>query len=341
VSVPRSVVVTGASGWLGQNLVRALAPDRERVRCLVRSPDECAALALVGSSVEVVRGDLRDPAAMDRLFDGLSGATVFHAASVIHPNGRTRELFDVNVGGTQMVLDRARRADSARFVHVSSNSPFGVNAAPTERFTEESAFDPYLAYGQSKMEAEQLVARSFERGDLATVVIRPPWFYGPFQPDRQTRFFAAVRRGRFPLVGDGTSRRSVVYTGNLVHGLLCAERTPAAAGRAYWIADPEPLEMRTIITTVADALEAEGLPVRRRAPIRIPVVAARTAAWLDGALQAGGRYVQALHVLGEMQYTIACDVSRARAELGYAPETNLLDGMRASVRWCLERGVQL
>jgi nucleoside-diphosphate-sugar epimerase len=99
--------------------------------------------------------------------------------------------------------------------------------------------------------------------------------------------------------------------------------------------------MRTIITTVADALEAEGLPVRRRAPIRIPVVAARTAAWLDGALQAGGRYVQALHVLGEMQYTIACDVSRARAELGYAPETNLLDGMRASVRWCLERGVQL
>ena len=341
MTVPRTVVVTGASGWLGQNLVRALAPDRERVRCLVRSPDECAALALVGSNVEVVRGDIRDPAAMDRLFDGLSGTTVFHTASVIHPNGRTRELFDVNVGGTQMVLDRARRADSARFVHVSSNSPFGVNDAPTDRFTEESAFHPYLAYGQSKMEAEQLVARTFERGDLATVVIRPPWFYGPFQPERQSRFFAAVRRGRFPHVGDGTSRRSVVYTGNLVHGLLCAERTAAAAGRAYWIADPEPLEMRTIIATVADALEAEGLPVRRGAPIRIPVVAARTAAWLDRALQERGRYAQALHVLGEMQYTIACDVARARAELGYAPETNLLDGMRASVRWCLERGVRL
>jgi nucleoside-diphosphate-sugar epimerase len=51
--------------------------------------------------------------------------------------------------------------------------------------------------------------------------------------------------------------------------------------------------------------------------------------------------VQPLHVLGELKDTIACDVSRARAELGYAPETTLLDGMRASVRWCLERGLAL
>src|SRR5581483_730976 len=109
-------------------------------------------------------------------------ATVCPAAGVIHPAGAVRELYDVNVGGTQLVLDRARRAGTSRFVHVSSNSPFGANPTPEDRFTEDSPFNPYLGYGQSKFEAEQLVQRSFERGDLATVIVRPPWFYGPYQP---------------------------------------------------------------------------------------------------------------------------------------------------------------
>ncbi|GIU90791.1 MAG: hypothetical protein KatS3mg010_1890 [Acidimicrobiia bacterium] len=58
-------------------------------------------------------------------------------------------------------------------------------------------------------------------------------------------------------------------------------------------------------------------------------------------LQAAGRYVQAVHVLGELKDTIACDISRARSELGYEPRVTLLEGMRASVRWCIERGVPI
>ncbi|MDQ6855205.1 MAG: NAD(P)-dependent oxidoreductase, partial [Actinomycetota bacterium] len=218
-----TAVVTGAAGWLGQNLVRALSAERERVRCLVHGADEAPLLEVVGPSVETVAGDVRDPATVDRLFDGVGKASVFHAAGVIHPERHTRDLFDVNVGGTQLVLDRARRGGITRFVHVSSNSPFGANATPDERFTEESRYNPYLAYGQSKMEAEQLVQRSHDRGDVPAVIVRAPWFYGPFQPARQTRFFSTVRRGMFPIPGPGTNRRSLAYTGNLVQGLLCAE----------------------------------------------------------------------------------------------------------------------
>ena len=115
-------------------------------------------------------------------------------------------------------------------MHVSSNSPFGANRSSDDRFDEDSPFAPYMAYGRSKLEAEQLVQRSYDRGDLATVIVRPPWFYGPFQPERQTQFLAAVRRGRFPLVGPGTQRRSMVYTGNLVQGVLLAERVDGRAG---------------------------------------------------------------------------------------------------------------
>jgi nucleoside-diphosphate-sugar epimerase len=333
-------VVTGASGWLGQNLVRALAREREHVRCLVQNPDEAPLLEVVAPAVEVIVGDVRDPAALDRLFEGLGSASIFHCAAVIHPQRHTRQFFDVNVAGTELVLDRARHASAVRFLHVSSNSPFGANPTPADRFNEDSPYAPYLGYGQSKLEAEQLVQQSHDRGDVATVILRAPWFYGPYQPPRQTRFFATVRRGRFPLVGAGTQRRSMVFTGNLVQGLLRAEVAEAAPGRAYWIADAEPHELREVLQAVREALEAEGLPVSPRRP-RLPASVGALAAGLDGFLQGRGRYVQALHVLGELKDTIACDISRARAELGYEPSTGLLEGMRASVRWCLERGEPL
>jgi nucleoside-diphosphate-sugar epimerase len=340
-NVPASnVVVTGAAGWLGQNLVRALAsqPVRHRIRCLVSRRSDASLLEVIDPRIEVVVGDVRDPTVVDELFDGVGPASVLHAAAVIHPTRSVRELFDVNVGGTQLVLDRARRVGAARFVHVSSNSPFGANRSSDDRFDEDSQFAPYMAYGRSKLEAEQLVQRSYDRGDLATVILRPPWFYGPFQPDRQTKFLSAVRRGRFPLVGPGTQRRSMVYTGNLVQGVLLAEVVEAAPGHAYWIADAEPYTLRDVIQTVQRALEAEGLSVSGRRPLPVPRIAGVVAEKLDGIAQAAGRYVQVLHVLGELKDTIACDISRARKELGYAPTVALYDGMRASVRWCLERG---
>jgi nucleoside-diphosphate-sugar epimerase len=337
---PSTVVVTGAAGWFGQNLVRSLAaePQRDRIRCLVRSADDAARLEVVDRRIETVAGDVRDPVVIDRLFDGVGAASVFHAAAVIHPARHVRELYDVNVGGTQLVLDRARRADAVRFVHISSNSPFGANASPHDRFDEDSPFHPYLAYGASKLEAEQLVQRAFDRGDLATVILRPPWFYGPFQPERQSQFFSGIRKGTFPLVAPGTQQRSMVFTGNLVQGAQRAEVADAAPGHAYWIADAEPYELRTILATVREALAAEGLTVTDRVPLRIPHGAAVVAAKLDAALQSAGRYVQALHVLGELKDTIACDISRARKELGYEPTVALYEGMRESVRWCLAQG---
>jgi nucleoside-diphosphate-sugar epimerase len=333
-----TAVVTGAGGWLGQNLVRALAPTRERVRCLVHDEAEASLLSVVGPTVDAMVGDVRDPASMDALFEGVGAAAVFHAAGVIHPLGSTKSLFDVNVGGTQLVLDRARRAGVVRFVHVSSNSPFGANPTPADRFDEDSPYNPYMSYGQSKLEAELLVSRSFERGDLQTVILRPPWFYGPFQPARQTQFLSAVRRGRFPLVGDGTQQRSMVYTGNLVLALLLAETAAAAPGHAYWIADREPYELRTVFETVREALRAEGFDVSTRRPVRVPALVGAVAEAADKFTQDRGRYVQAAHVLGELKDTIACDISRARTDLGYDPPTSLFEGMRSSIRWCVANG---
>lgn len=334
------IVITGAGGWLGRNLVEAVAHERGLVRVLVQTDDEAAVLALVSRSVQPVVGDVRHPAVLDELFAGLApGATVVHAAAVIHPQRAVRELFDVNVGGTSLVLDRARRTGMGRLVHVSSNSPFGVNPHPQHRFDETSPYAPYLGYGASKQEAEELVRTAASRGDVDAVIVRPPWFYGPHQPARQTQWLRTVRRGRFPLVGDGTNRRSLVFTGNLVHGILRAE-VAAPTGAVYWIADAESHSMVEVLATVRQAFVAEGFEVSGGQP-RLPRLAGVVAEGLDRALQRVGRYSQALHVLGELKESIVCDISLAREEIGYEPTTDLLEGMRASIRWCVERGREL
>jgi nucleoside-diphosphate-sugar epimerase len=224
-------------------------------------------------------------------------------------------------------------------VHVSSNSPFGTNPDRTDVFRNDEPYAPALGYGRSKMLAELRLLDEVAAG-LDAVIVRPPWFYGPHQPARQTEFFTLVRRGRFPIVGDGRQRRSMVYVDDLVDGIVRAELIECSPGRGWWIADSRPYELNEIVTAVADALVAAGLDVAPR-QLRVPAVVGRLAAAADAALQRRHRYVAQLHVLGELGTTIACDISVAQRELGYRPSVGLAEGMRRSVAWCLAQGLQL
>ena len=111
-----------------------------------------------------------------------------------------------------------------------------------------------------------------------------------------------------------------------MQGLLRAEATPAASGRAYWIADAEPYELRDDPRHGARRARGRGPAGVRRAARASRASPAWSRRGSTALLQARGRYVQALHVLGELKDTIACDITRARAELGYDPQTSLLDG---------------
>jgi nucleoside-diphosphate-sugar epimerase len=179
------------------------------------------------------------------------------------------------------------------------------------------------------------------QGRLETVIIRPPWFYGPNQPPRQTLFFQMIRDGKAPIVGNGENLRSMGYIENLCQGLLLAALVERASGQTYWIADQRPYSMNEIIDTIERLLETEFGQKCAHKRMRLPGFASEIALVADASLQALGLYNQKIHVLSEMNKTIACSVARAEAELDYRPTVALEEGMRRSLKWCLGRRIKL
>jgi nucleoside-diphosphate-sugar epimerase len=341
------VLVTGAAGWLGSRLVESLLrglpehdelktpPANLRIRVLLLPGQDGAPLQKLSDRIEVVTGDIRNPKDCEKFCADAKDAILFHTAGIIHPK-RVREFYDINRDGTTNLLDAAIAAGLKRAVVVSSNSPCGCNPHPDHLFDERSPFNPYMHYGRSKLEMELAIRERAAK--LETVIIRAPWFYGPNQPPRQTLFFQMIRDGKGPIVGSGNNLRSMAYVDNLCQGLVLAALRDRAAGQVYWIADERPYSMNEIVDTIERLLETEFGHKCAHKRMKLPGLASEVAWLVDKTLQSLGLYHQKIHVLSEMNKTIACSVARAKTELGYRPTVALEEGMRRSLKWCAENG---
>ncbi len=349
-------IVTGVPGWLGSNLVQALLkglpeettsqspallkPQARAVRALCLKGSNTNELAELGSGLSFTNGDLTTGEGLEALTEGARGATVFHVAGVIHPSHGRKEFYDVNFEGTKRLLTAAINAGCKRFIYVSSNSPIGCNTGSQEAdmFDEKSPYNPDMHYGRSKKMAEELVNAAGRKSSLETVIIRPPWFYGPRQPLRQTMFFSMIKNGKMPIVGDGENLRSMAYVDNICQGLLLCQQVEQAKGKTYWIADQRPYTMNEIVDTVERVLENDFNIKCSHKRMHLPNLASDVAYIVDSTLQGFGLYHQKFHVLSEMNKNIACKIDLAQTELGYNPQIALEEGMRRSIKWILDHG---
>jgi nucleoside-diphosphate-sugar epimerase len=348
----KEVLITGATGWLGRGLVEALIhglPDVEglrqsdpqlKIQALILPGEDPTALSRISDRITTVSGDIRNRQDCRRFCENARDGILFHTAGVIHPR-RVRDFYEVNVDGARNLLAAAIAGGVRRAVVVSSNSPCGANPSPDHLFDEQSPYHPYRHYGRSKMQMELDVREQQQTGQIETVIVRPPWFYGPFQPPRQTQFFRMVRDGKAPVVGGGENRRSMGYIDNVAQGLIRAAQVERANGQTYWIADDRPYSMNEIIDTIERLLEKEFGQACSHKRLRLPGLVSDMAGAMDASIQALGFYNQKIHVLSEMNQTIACSVQKAKDELGYRPAIALEEGMRRSIKWCLDQGMAI
>jgi nucleoside-diphosphate-sugar epimerase len=246
------VCLTGATGFIGQALVKRFLADGAQVRVLARSSPRADAFASQG--VEIVRGDVADAEAIRRVVEG--GEIIIHAAAMVDAPGSRQKFFDANVRGTDAVLQACLRAKPRRIIYLSSIAVYGP-LLDDEWIDEDTPFDPLPAerdfYAQSKIEADQLALRFAKHSSVPLTILRPGVVFGPGRPLPTALLGARV--GAFDIVfGRPNQPVPLNYIENLADAIELAGREPENDSRQYIVLDDERLTLgqyhaaRTAIT---------------------------------------------------------------------------------------------
>jgi UDP-glucuronate 4-epimerase len=309
---PRTVLVTGAAGFIGSRVCEALLRRGDRVRGLDSfDPAYDPALkrrnvaeARAAGDLEVLEGDVRDAAAVRGALAGCD-AVVHLAArvgvrpSVLDPVGYA----DVNVGGTAAVLEEALRAGVRTIVAASSSSVYGARSGAP--FSEKDPCDrPVSPYAASKRAMERLCEARQGASGIDVCCLRFFTTYGPRQRPEMAihSFVRALEEGRpVPVHGDGSAGRDYTYVDDVADGV--ARALDRARGfRVYNVGGSRPVTLAALVAAV------EGATGRKAVVDRRPEQA------------------------GDVPFTCA-DVSLARADLAWEPRTALEEGLRRFVEW--------
>jgi nucleoside-diphosphate-sugar epimerase len=318
-------LVTGAGGFLGAALVRALAARGDAVRALVRRRAD----ALDAAGVEVVLGDATDPHDVRPAVRGCD--VVFHLAGVRRA-ASAAEFTRVNAGSTRVALEAcaAEAPGLRRFVLAGSLAAAGPSRTGRR---ESDPLEPAEPYGASKAEAER-IALGFA-GRLPVAIARPPRIMGP--GDRENLLFFRIARAGLALGFSGPPRPlSWIDVDDCAQGFLLLAERPEAVGEAFFLASPD---TTTVEGLQLEAARALGIRARR---LRVPASALRATALLnDVAGRVIGRKLPISRKLAAQVLAPGwvCDPAKARERLGFVASTSLADSIDRAARWYRARGL--
>ncbi len=322
------ILVTGATGFLGGNLVQRLLSDGQNVRVLARSLAK--AKPLVERGAEPVIGDITDHRALIAALQDVE--IVYHLVGKLHiPGVPDAEYYRTHVDGTSILLACCEgQPGLKRLVYASTT---GVLGATGDRPAgEDSPFAPTNIYELSKLKAELLVRGAIGRG-LPAVIVRPGLVYGPGDL-HLLGFFRTIQRGLFRPMGKRPVRLHPVYVDDLTDALVLCAQHPQAAGECYHIAGKEAVTIATLAATIATAL---GTTVPRG---HIPLSLARVVAVFGDLLPDGLKQVAPLthSRLDFLMSSRIYDVTKARQSLGFMAATDLPSGVARTVDWYRQMG---
>ncbi|HEY1186321.1 MAG TPA: NAD-dependent epimerase/dehydratase family protein [Gemmata sp.] len=337
--MPHTILLTGATGFVGSHIAEALARAGHTVRALVRQGSDTGFLASLG--VTVVSGDLTDLEALGRAADGCD--VVVNCAAKVGDWGHVDGYRAVNVEGLRHLFDATLGKPLHRFVHISSLGVYEARHHYGTDETEPLPNDHIDGYTQSKVEAERLALQYHRKQKVPVVILRPGFVYGPRDrtvlprlADRlKERSVIYIARGRFAL--------NTTYVGNIADAVLLALDAPAegVVGEVFNITDGEFVSKRKFFETVADGL---GLKRPRGFP-PVPVWLARVMAnWRESTFRRLNKPHPPRITQAQLKFAglnLDFSIAKARTKLGYAPRVLFDEGMKRALVWHRQQGTKL
>lgn len=323
------ILVTGGTGFTGKALVRRLLDDGHQVTAL-DFQEGLKTQELREWGAEVVIGTVTDRDVVDRCMKGVD-AVQHLAAAFRQLNEPESYYWDVNVQGTRNVLEAALRENVKKFVYCSTCGVHGnVENPPGD---EDSPINAADYYQQTKYEAEPIV-KEYQQKGMPTTILRPAAIYGPGDPERFFMIFKRVKKGTFPMFGNGKTLYHPLYIDHLVDAHVLAMEPGRGDGEAYLIADEEYVEIETLVKKTAVALNVDVkiphfpvMPVvavghiceKVCKPFKItPPIFPRRVDWY--------------------RQNRAFSIDKAKRDLGYNPTVSIDEGLRRTAEWYKQEG---
>lgn len=333
-----SVLVTGASGFIGQHLVCRLIERGHRVSCLVRATSRIDEQRSVGA--QMITGEVTDGGDIGSALAASQPDVVFHLAGLVKAL-RTEDFLRVNACAVQAVASAcAHRADPPVLVLVSSLAAAGPGTVERPRMEDDSPA-PISAYGRSKLAGEQAAARYAAK--LSISVVRPPIVFGPGDRGVLEMFRPIARSGLHVVPGREERRVSLIHVADLVALLLLAaekgERLhpDGAPGQGvYFVAaehDPTYAELGQAM--------ARALGKKRAMVVRIPRPLVRLVGLCGdslGRVRQRPGWVNSDKMAEALAGSWTCSSAKARAQLGWSPVATLAERLRATAQWYRQAG---
>jgi nucleoside-diphosphate-sugar epimerase len=326
------VLVTGAAGFLGGHLVDMLLERGDDVRAMVRPVEDASRLRKL-DGVEVVLGDLVNRESLKRAVQGIK--CVYNIAAKTGPWGLEKDYNAVNVWGIADLITAAMDAGVQRIVHTSSITVYGhhLQGIITEDHPFHAEDNPY---SRTKIAGEKLIADFVKEREAPVVIVRPAWIYGPRDTASFGRFVAMVESEKGFLIDSGKNIVPIVYVRDVAQGLINAgDAGDEVIGKAYTLADDHRVTQAEYLNTIADFLIVP--PVSRKIPYFALFTAGRSA---ELVWQAIGRRKSSPPPITTYGVTLLggnqeFSIEKARRDLGYEPEYDVIRGVFEGVSWYL------
>ena len=319
-----TVLVTGATGFLGGALTTELVKRQQEVRILAR--DEKKARQQFGDAVTIITGEILDTAQVQRAVDGVT--TIYHCVGKLyHPSVPTSLYYLTHVKGTEILLKVCREQSQLQhFVHISTTGVHGVTGITPA--AEDAPFAPTNPYEATKLDSELVALKAHQEQSLPVSVVRPGLVYGPGDL-HLLGFFKSIEKGMFRVIDGGKALLHPVYIDDMIAAILLCGEQSQAIGRAYNIAGDHPISIRELATAIAHSLDRK-LPTGN-IPLWLANLASDIFAITPG--MGGERAPLTRSRVKFLTNSRIYDIGRAKSELGYSPKVGLEEGMKRTAAW--------